>query len=134
MPLDAKGYVMKQIALFYNFSSERISKARFAALPLKISVKAVEKSDFCHPIGYLAGVIGIEPAAEEYSSAFEDEMIVMCGFNRSLMDSFIRALNKCGVGRVPLKAVITDTNKTWSANELHAAVKADHEEFTKANK
>ena len=54
---------MKELAMFYNFSDERFRKAKFALMPLKIQVKKVEKEDFNQPIGFLAGIKGVEPAA-----------------------------------------------------------------------
>lgn len=51
---------MKELAMFYNFSDERFRKAKFALMPLKIQVKKVEKEDFNQPIGFLAGIKGIE--------------------------------------------------------------------------
>lgn len=97
---------MKELAMFYNFSDERFRKAKFALMPLKIQVKKVEKEDFNQPIGFLAGIKGIEPVAEKFDGdGFDEEMIVMHNFTNKTIDSLIKALNKCGVGRVPLKAV-----------------------------
>lgn len=126
---------MNEIALFYNFSEERMRKARFALLPLRIRTKTVSKSEFNQPLGYLAGIKGIEPAETEFvGSGFDEEMIVMHNFTNKTVDSLIRALNKCGVGRVPLKAVITPTNKDWNSVQLFEAVKADSDEMTRKNK
>ena len=106
---------MKELAMFYNFSDERLRKAKFALMPLKIQVKKVEKEDFNQPIGFLAGIKGVEPAAEKFDGdGFDEEM-----------------MNKCGVGRVPLKAVITPTSKDWDSLTLIKALKADHEEMLK---
>lgn len=123
---------MNELALFYNFSDERLRKAKFALMPLKIRVKKVEKEDFNQPIGYLAGIKEIEPVAEKFDDdGFDDEMIVMHNFTSKTIDSLIKALNKCGVGRVPLKAVITPTSKDWDSLTLIKALKADHEEMQK---
>ena len=119
---------MKELAMFYNFSDERFRKAKFALMPLKIQVKKVEKEDFNQPIGFLAGIKGIEPAAEKFDGAGCDEEM---NFTNKTIDSLIRALNKCGVGRVPLKAVITPTSKDWDSLTLIKALKADHEEMLK---
>ena len=120
---------MKELAMFYNFSDERFRKAKFALMPLKIQVKKVEKEDFNQPIGYLAGIKGVEPVAEKFDGdGFDEEMIVMHNFTNKTL---IRALNKCGVGRVPLKAVITPTSKGWDSLTLIKALKADHEEMLK---
>ena len=123
---------MNELALFYNFSDERLRKAKFALMPLKIRVKKVEKEDFNQPIGFLADIKGITPVAEKYDgSGFDDEMIVMHNFTSKSIDLLIKALNKCGVGRVPLKAVITPTSKEWDSITLIKALKADHEEMQK---
>ena len=126
------GEDMKELAMFYNFSDERFRKAKFALMPLKIQVKKVEKEDFNQPIGFLAGIKGIEPVAEKFDGdGFDEEMIVMHNFTNKTIDSLIRALNKCGVGRIPLKAVITPTSKDWDSLTLIKALKADHEEMLK---
>ncbi len=118
---------MIQTALFYNFDETRLRKAKFALMPLKITVKAVKKEDFSQPIGSLAEVKGIEPVDDKYTGeGFSDEMIVMNNFTSEKIDLLIRALIKHGVGRVALKAVITPVNKTWDSIELHNAVKADY--------
>ncbi len=123
---------MKELAMFYNFSDERFRKAKFALMPLKIQVKKVEKEDFNQPIGFLAGIKGVEPAAEKFDGdGFDEEMIVMHNFTNKTIDSLIKALNKCGVGRVSLKAVITPTSKDWDSLTLIKALKADHEEMLK---
>ena len=116
---------MKELAMFYNFSDERFRKAKFALMPLKIQVKKVEKEDFNQPIGFLAGIKGIEPVAEKFDGdGFDEEMIVMHNFTNKTIDSLIKALNKCGVGRVPLKAVITPTSKDWDSLTLIKALTA----------
>lgn len=126
---------MNEIALFYNFSEERMRKAKFALLPLKIRTKAVSKTDYNQPLGYLAGIKEIEPAETEFDgNGFDEEMIVMHNFTSKTVDGLIRALNKCGVGRVPLKAVITPTNKDWNSVQLYNAVKADFNEMSGKNK
>lgn len=126
---------MNEIALFYNFSEERMRKARLALLPLKIRTKIIDKSEYNQPLGYLASIKGIEPASEEFDgTGFDEEMIVLHNFTSKTIDALIRALNKCGVGRVPLKAVITPTNKDWNSLQLYKAVKADFDEMSGKNK
>lgn len=126
---------MNEIALFYNFSEERLRKAKFALLPLKIRIKTVSRTEYNQPLGYLAGIKGIEPVSENADGmGFDEEMIVMHNFTSRTVDNLIRALNKCGVGRVPLKALITPTNKDWNSIQLFEAVKADSEEMSGKNK
>lgn len=132
IPTDI-GDKMREIALFYNFSDDRLRKAKFALMPLKIAVKSVEKQDFNQPVGYLAGIKDIEPLPEKYSGdGFDEEMLVMHNFTNKSMELLIKALLKCGVGRIPLKAVVTPTNKDWDSVSLYNAIKADHEAMTKS--
>ncbi len=126
---------MREIALFYNFSDDRLRKIKFALLPLKITVKGIEKEDFNQPVGYLAGIKECLPNDEAFDGAgFEDEMLVMHNFTGKSMEQMLRVLVKHGVGRIPLKAVVTPTNKDWDSVTLYKAVKADHEEMTKNRK
>lgn len=121
---------MRETVLLYNFNSERLPKIKRALLPLKFCLKTVNKEDFLQPIGYLAGIKEIEPVKEKYNdNGFSDEMIIMCGFTSTKIDALIRALNKNGIGKVNLKAVITPTNRVWSSIQLYEAVKADYKKM-----
>ncbi|MDD6488356.1 MAG: DUF3783 domain-containing protein [Clostridia bacterium] len=125
---------MRETVLLYNFDSDRLPKVKRALLPLKFFLKTVSKEDFSQPIGVLAGIKGIEPVEEKYDGdGFNDEMIVMGGFTSAKIDALVRALNKNGIGKIALKAVITPTNMNWNSVELYKAVKADHDEMNKNN-
>lgn len=125
---------MRETVLLYNFDGDRLPKVKRALLPLKFLLKTVSKEDFSQPIGVLAGVKGIEPVNEKYDGdGFDDEMIVMGGFTSAKIDALVRALNKNGIGKIALKAVITPTNVNWNSVELYKAVKADHDEMSKNN-
>ena len=125
---------MRETVLLYNFDSDRLPKVKRALMPLKFFLKTVSKEDFSQPIGVLAGVKGIEPVEEKYDGdGFNDEMIVMGGFTSAKIDALVRALNKNGIGKIALKAVITPTNVNWNSVELYKAVKADHDEMNKNN-
>ncbi|MGN0469640.1 MAG: DUF3783 domain-containing protein [Acutalibacteraceae bacterium] len=125
---------MRETVLLYNFDGDRLPKVKRALLPLKFFLKTVSKEDFSQPIGVLAGIKGIEPVEGKYDGdGFDDEMIVMGGFTSAKIDALVRALNKNGIGKIALKAVITPTNVNWNSVELYKAVKADHDEMNKNN-
>lgn len=125
---------MRETVLLYNFDGDRLPKVKRALLPLKFFLKTVSKEDFSQPIGVLAGIKGIEPVEGKYDGdGFDDEMIVMGGFTSAKIDALVRALNKNGIGKIDLKAVITPTNVNWNSVELYKAVKADHDEMNKNN-
>ena len=58
---------------------------------------------------------GFEPQED----TFDEEMLVMCGFNRRLLDIFLREYKKRHIAPVSLKAVLTEHNRAWSSNVLY---------------
>lgn len=120
---------MKKMILAYNFSDERLSGVKRSAVAVKAAVKAVPAESFGEKIGNLIGLPGFEQDSSVPESVFQDEMLLMSGFDSADIDMLIKALRKYGVGRVALKAIVTETNIGWSSAELHDAVKADHEEM-----
>ena len=59
----------------------------------------------------------------------ERAAVLMSGFDSGDIDMLIKSLRKYGVGRVALKAIVTETNINWSSIDLYEAIKADHEEM-----
>lgn len=113
---------MNLTVLLYNFSRERVQLVRKALAPLHIVVKSVNKKDFPQPIGYMAGIDGIKPSKSTAVSDFNEEMLVMCGFMGEMIDVLISALKVGGVGKVELKAVMTESNTLWDGVELYKAL------------
>jgi len=54
-------------------------------------------------------------------------MLVMYGFQGEMIDVLLAALRMGGVGKIPLKAVVTQNNINWSSTELYREIKAEHE-------
>lgn len=121
---------MKKLVLLYNFSGERLSGVKRSLVPLKAAAKEVDKALYGEKLGYLLGIEGYT-ASGASAENFDEELLVMSGFDRQDIDELIRFLRKYGVGRVALKAIVTNTNIDWSSSELYYAVKADHEEMQK---
>lgn len=114
---------MNLTVLLYNFSKERVQLVRRSLAPLHINVKCVNKKDFSQPVGYMAGIDGLEPVKGKGSVAdFDEEMLVMCGFMGEMIDVLIAALRMGGVGKVELKAVITESNALWDGATLYKAL------------
>lgn len=118
--------------LLYNFSGERLQKVKTAVMLARAGVKVVEKESYGKRLGSLLGAEGYGSDDADGIEDFNDEMLVMSGFDRDDIDRLIIALRKTGAGRVALKAVVTPTNINWSSSELFRAVKADHEEMQRS--
>lgn len=55
----------------------------------------------------------------------------MHGFDGSKLQKFLTALQRVGVGRIDLKAMLTENNKTWSGLALYEELCQEREAFKK---
>lgn len=125
---DAKRQ-MKETVLLFNISlRETRLKIGKALLPLNIAVKAVESKYYMESIGYLAGYKEMPAAGGTYDgNELEGEMIVMAGIHSAKVDLVLAALRKAGIPKSCLKAILTDTNRFWSAPRLYEELKKEHD-------
>lgn len=118
--------------MLYQFTDpDRLQKLKKALLPLGFRLRIVKPEEYLQPLGYLAGVKGIEPNGEPCDAEpLEKEMLFMAGFTSGRVDALIKALRKTGVGRVDYKAVLTPVNQTWNSLELYREIAREHETMT----
>lgn len=119
--------------LLYNFTPERMRLVRRAAEPLGCTVRGIPQKDFTLSVGFLTGLTqqsDRKPTAE----SFNQEMLVISGLSGEGIDIFLAALKKCGAGYIPIKAVVTETNASWSGYELYHEIKKEHEAMSSSDK
>ena len=119
---------MNPTVLCYNLQPERLGRIRVLALRLGIRIRIAASEEFALPVGALAGVL---PPPETVSPAepFSDEMIVMAHFRPGMLDAFLNGFRQSRIPPVKLKAMLTETNAAWTAPQLHAAIKEEHEQM-----
>ena len=123
---------MQKSILAYNFTPERLGALRLICMMLKVQLRPVAREQLTQPVGYLAGVQGVEPSAESYSGdEAREEMLVMCGFMRSDLDRLLAAIRKSKLVNVKLKAMLTQHNALWSGVELFKELAQEHEYMSK---
>ena len=110
---------------------------------LGYKVRHVEKEEYLLPIGEVAEGRRAESVDEESGEAddkavmagesagtfFEEEMLVMCPENERMLDQALMRMRKEKV-QVPLKAVLTETNQSWTSVALHDEILREHEKMT----
>lgn len=118
--------------LLYNLdNSERGRKIKFILVRMGVRIKNVKKEDYLKPIGALAGLAGVEAGDSVYDGpGFTEEMLVMKGFTGLQIDDMILRFRKERLDKINLKAVMTDTNKTWDSITLYENLKEEHEQMT----
>ena len=110
--------------LLYNLNdTDKRMKIKLILFRLGLSAKDVMPEEFGHPLGLLIGREGFAPA--EADASFTEEMLVMHELSQAQFSSLLNALRQ---GQVPvaLKAVVTDSNISWSSLRLHNELAAEH--------
>ena len=93
-----------------------------------LSWQSIEEDDMPICVGVLAGVMQA-PEQLEPAAPFSDEMLVMAHFRPGMLDAFLGGFRQSRIPPVKLKAMLTETNAAWTANELHTAILAEHEQM-----
>ena len=63
------------------------------------------------------------PVEEE----FHDPMLVFCGMTHEKLDHLLTTMERAGLPRIALKAVLTPTNGTWTSQQLWTELRREHE-------
>ncbi len=128
---------MRPTILAFNLAEGKLGKLRFTCMKLGLLVKPVAMEDFTQPIGALCGMA--ERTDGEAAAPFAEEMLVFCHMDSTAVNRFLTAAKQMRLPSIALKAILTPTNVSWTACQLHdelnaerAAVlrgeKAEHEE------
>ena len=119
----------KETLLVYNMQNTSKGKLlKLICMQLGIRVRVVEKEEFLQPIGYLAGLKGVEPSEERFDGeGFDDEMLILSGFTSNRMDLLFGMFRRQKMERIALKAVVTEHNWSWDSIRLHDELRQEHE-------
>lgn len=109
--------------LIYNMSGDRRAKMNMICMRHKIRIRPVAPEEFGLPLGALCGKTPAGDSAEV--APFEDEMIVMADFSVPLANAFLQSWRQMKQAPIRLKAVLTPTNVSWNAAQLHAELTAE---------
>lgn len=115
---------MPQILLFNIHEEEKKTAIRLTALRHKIALKEISPERQNLTIGELLSAV--EVPSTPCDSPFEDELLLMCELPSNTLQSFLDTLRRNGK-TVRLKAVVTDTNRKWTAKELHRELLREEE-------
>lgn len=112
------------ILLFHNLDKQTLLKVEMALFPLKVRIRTVPKEDYLQPLGALAGLKEVPRTDAVYDGEpLSDTMFIFSFFSDSKLNEVLAALRKSGAGPFPYKAVLTTTNRSWTAldclKELH---------------
>ena len=110
--------------LMYNCSGEEFAKLRQIFAMLRLRMRVVEPDRYHIPLEELAQGKG-EPG--ETGEAIPEPMLVFCGLPQALFAQVLEVIRAAKLPPIPLKAVLTDTNRTWETRQLHAELLKERE-------
>ena len=105
------------LILLYNLDNPKGAKIRRMCLPLGLRTRLVTPEEYGLPLGEL--VDGAAPQTPWTGEPFGDEMLVLVNCTGPLLDRFLQGFRRNKIPPVPLKAVLTPTNRTWDSAALH---------------
>lgn len=115
----------EQVLLFHFEDRERLSAVRKAMLPTHIPCTVIEQADCDQPLGTFVG-LPVTAMPEVPSAALTEEVLVLCGLSDAGIQLVLAALRKAGI-YIPYKAMLTPTNKDWTAAQLFAELYEEHQ-------
>ena len=91
-----------------------------------IGARTVEKAEYGYPIGCLLGLTEAKGTKDDID--FDGEMLYLAGFSDEMLNLFLYQLRRNKL-IIPLKAVQTETNMTFTSYELYRELCAEREAF-----
>ena len=110
--------------LIYNLSPKKDSELKMLCRKLNLSAETVDKSDYGLTLEALFGFT--EEKTRRDGEDFDDEMLYIAGVQGGMLDIFLDQLRRKKL-TVPLKAVMTQTNLSFTSYELHKELCAERE-------
>ena len=113
-----------ETVLMYNCDGEQWAKLRQIFLMLRVRIRPVEADQYGLTLEDLLGRSEEKAPVEE---EFSDPMLVFCNLPHEKLDHLLTAMGRPGLPRIALKAMLTPTNRTWTSQQLWAALPPEHE-------
>jgi len=120
---------MEAVLLSIQMDPERAMRLSMIALSLGVRFRPVLEEECELPLSALLGGPG-EGRGMKAPPVMEP-MIVMAHFSDAQVDALLRAVKESGMRPIRLKAVLTDTNRSWSCGMLYAALSRESAYFSK---
>lgn len=114
--------------LIYNLSPKKDSELKMLCRKMNLSAQTVDKTEFSLTLGSLLGFTDNETRRE--GGDFDDEMLYIAGLQGGMLNLFLDQLRRKKL-TVPLKAVMTQTNLSFTSYELYKELCAEREAIAK---
>ncbi len=126
---------MKELILYYApEGTAHVGQLKGILSQMGIKMKNLTPERCVQKIGYLAGKEGFEKRTvragyEKYAPVIDKELLVLCGFTEERLDQLLEYMQRAGIPKIGLKAVMTDTNASWTVYQLYRQLCEEQERF-----
>ena len=117
------------LLLTYNLEPGTASALCAVCEGLNIRIRTVDRDEYALPIGALAGIPVKTGRQQDAQAGFGEPMLVMCHMLSPQLDAFLQAMRSASIPAIPLKAVLTPFNATWSSPRLRDELIREHWEM-----
>lgn len=120
---------MNEIVLYYAPGQmAHVAKMKGVLVQMGIRIKNIKPEQVVQTVGYLAGMNGYSALeAPGEVPVLKEEMLVIKGFTGNRIDQLLLNLKKAGVPKINLKAVVTESNASWTFCKLYGELEEEHE-------
>ena len=115
----------------YNCSGPEWTKLRQIFLMLRVRIRQVAPEQYGLTLEELLSRSEESRPVEE---SFLEPMLVFCGLAQGRLDQILTTMNRAGLPRIALKAMLTPTNKSWNSQQLWTELRLEHEAMTAQQK
>lgn len=116
--------------LMYQCSAPEFSKLKQIFAMLRLRMRVVEPDRYHVPLAELAQGKG-EPG--EAAEPLPEPMLVFCGLGEALLNQVLEVIRLSKLPPIPLKAVMTETNRSWNTLQLHEELLKEREAMAGGN-
>ena len=139
-----------RMMLAVNFTPERLELVKLLALLTKSKVKAVTEDEKSETVGKVLGLTDDEIAeiaamkqeteqTKVHEQMNEDEnlppvpkeALILCGFDNQAVNLLLSSIRRGRLKNVPLKAMLTPNNISWTIETILQELSKEHEYFHK---
>lgn len=120
-----------ETVLMYNCSGPEWAKLRQIFLMLRVQIRQVAPEQYGLTLEELLSRSEESRPVEE---SFLEPMLVFCGLAQGRLDQILTTMNRAGLPRIALKAMLTPTNKSWNSQQLWTELRLEHEAMTAQQK
>ena len=117
---------MRATLLTVNLPPQKETSLRVLAVRLGLQVKSVPAQQAGHTLTQL--LFGLTDPSIPATPDFTGELLLMAGLTGKTMDLLLQGLRRQRAN-IPLKAVLTETNTSWSLVQLHQELCRERDAF-----